>query len=356
MDAIARAASSTKNPDPASVRSAERASARYHAPYGARASGHVERAERSALRAPLRRRRHDAHAGADRDDANRAPEPPARRDRRALRLEREIDLTRRPPIRSAPPPRTSPARRATWRRSSSSARRRIRRATSGRSASCSTACSPDAFPTTRRRWPVRCSRSSDGCAPLDEVAPRVPSELAKVVARALGRTLEERFASAGELAAALAPFAGRAEATRSPERASPPRQPASTPPREAAPPTPTPTPTPGRRIRALVALVALIALVVVLVSQRAIAPTPPAPTAAAEKPPSAGASLATAATAASPLASPSTAASALPSPSTTTARPNAPAPPPARSALRDASSPAPSARPATSDDGFPTHL
>jgi eukaryotic-like serine/threonine-protein kinase len=188
----------------------------------------------------------------------------------------------------------------------------------------------------------------DGCAALDEVAPRVPVELARVVSRALGRTLEERFGSAGELAEALAPFATKSVEERAEEGAAGPRPHASVP-REPASPA-------ARRLGA-VGVVALVGIAVfaLLLVQRAAPPTPTRSTTAptmASAPPSPLLEAPPTFTV-SPASSPDPSIIVSPTPPPSVA-PGPPASP--RPTLRDGSAPAPSARPPTSDDGFPTHL
>ena len=108
----------------------------------------------------------------------------------------------------------------------------------------------------------------EGCPPLDEVAPRVPKELSAIVMRALGRTLEERIASAKELGDALAPFASaRSEAP---------------PPKQEEPAAPAKRSHRGPLLAGAAALV-LIALVALKMSSSSEPPSSPAMTTSAAK-------------------------------------------------------------------------
>jgi eukaryotic-like serine/threonine-protein kinase len=188
----------------------------------------------------------------------------------------------------------------------------------------------------------------DGCPPLLDVAPGIDPGLSRVVHRALGRTLEERYASIDDLAADLRPFAEASELAS-------PREPASLP------------PTRGRRrhVLALLGGGALLALAAVHFTRAPAPPSsarepagsasPPAPSPAPPAPPPAP-----------PLAPPPTVSAvekpqraspptALPPASASSAGDRAPA-------RRRPSVPAPSTAPPAaassprSDDGFPTHL
>lgn len=194
-----------------------------------------------------------------------------------------------------------------------------------------------------------------GCPALDAVAPRVPRELAAVVTRALGHALEERWASARELAEALAPFGEESVAL-----------PPAPPPADVSRPVTVPAPARRRSPPAAVS----VALVVVVASALVWLAVRAQPGASSSAPPVTAAtdSAAVGAPPASlaPSASVSVAVSLAPTPSAASSTGRGAVPGPAARPRSSLALPtpsvvapgpqAPTATTASTDDGFPPHL
>jgi serine/threonine protein kinase len=173
----------------------------------------------------------------------------------------------------------------------------------------------------------------DGEKRIEDLAPRVPKDLATVVHRALGRTLEERWPSMNELRARLLPFTDA-----SPELALPPADEERTSPPEA-------TRRPRASWRLVLGALAVMAILVVL-ARRTSVPLETAPSQTTRSAPRASAPNVAPSTSAVPVTSVSASVSA--EPKTPIALPRSTNIAPRPSATTSTSRPV--------GDGFPNHL